>query len=293
MKKEWINSLRQDKGEENLEYRFSKFQTYLLDNQHNINNKLTKQKIFYKYAAIILLFLFVSLLTYKIYNTIRANFLTTTILADKGNISSVILPDSTIVWLNSQSKLSYNNNYGKNNRNVTLQGEAYFKVLKNTNKPFIVNSRDFKIKVLGTVFNVRSYTDEKESSVALEKGSIELYNNSNDDKIKVLAGERIVCDANHSLHRQKIGNTKKYSAWHNGQDIFYNSPLKDVTDKLNEKYNCNIILEKKLYDIKVTFFAENSKLSESLDIIKSIIPVEIIKKDSIIFINNNLTQKTK
>ncbi len=282
VEKEWVNSINKNENDGNFKCNFDKFQSYLLDNQVSKNNKLIRYNLFYKYASIIILFLFISFVGYVIFN--KTNNLTTTIFADKGNVSSVILPDSTIVWLNSESKLSHTTEYGKNTRSVDLKGQAYFKVAKNQDKPFIVNVRDFRVKVLGTTFTVKSYPEDKESSIVLEEGEVELEDIFNNDKIIMHPGDRIICDANHVLHKQKINNSKIYSAWHNGRDMFYNAPLKDVVKELSRRYDCNIVLNEQFNDTRVTFYAEKGELKESLDIIKSIIPVEIISNNNIIFV---------
>ncbi len=284
LKKEWSNSVKTDFDDIKTRNAFNKFQANVLEQQEKTNKKLIKYNFIYKYASIIILFLFVSFLTYIINNRFDQKSLTTTLLADKGNVSSIMLPDSTTVWLNSESKLTYTSDYGKNNRNVTLKGQAYFRVTKNKNIPFIVKSKDFDIKVLGTVFSVKSYPNDKKSSVILEEGSIELHNIVNDDVILMKPGERIICDSRHILHKQVIENSKKYSAWHIGHDVFYNSTLKDVIKQLNRKYNCNIILDSKLNDLRVTFSTENSDLKESLDIISNILPVKIVNSKSVIYI---------
>ncbi len=284
VKEEWINSISKDLENHGLSYEINKFQTHLLEEQNVVNKKLIMHNFIYKYASIVILFLFVSVLTYIINNRLNNNVLSTTLLADKGNVSSIMLPDSTMVWLNSESKLVYTSDYGKNNRNVILKGQAYFKVTKNKNIPFIVKSKDFDVKVLGTVFSIKSYPEDKESSVVLEEGSIELYNPINKNIISVKTGERIICNSRKVLLRQKVSNSKKYSAWHRGHDVFYNSPLKDVVKQLNRKYNCNIVLDSKLYDLRVTFSAENSDLKESLDIISNILPVKIVNNESVIYI---------
>jgi len=97
------------------------------------------------------------------------------IVTKNGNRTKITLPDGTQVWLNAGSKLDYNNLlYNKNSREVTLSGEAYFDVVKNADKPFFVHTHNFKIKVLGTAFDVKSYPEDKESETSLIRGSLEV-----------------------------------------------------------------------------------------------------------------------
>src|SRR4030095_9403678 len=111
-----------------------------------------------------------------------------------GNRTKIVLPDGSQVWLNAGSNLDYNNlNFNKDVREVSLNGEAYFDVAKNAGKPFIIHTKKMDIKVLGTTFNVRSYSDEKITEAALIKGSIEVtLKDRKDQKIILKPNEKII-----------------------------------------------------------------------------------------------------
>ena len=95
------------------------------------------------------------------------------IVTKNGNRTKVVLPDGSQVWLNAGSKLDYDHStFNKELREVSLSGEAYFDVTKNHEKSFIIHTKNMDIKVLGTVFNVRTYSDEKISEASLINGSI-------------------------------------------------------------------------------------------------------------------------
>ncbi|WP_126969386.1 FecR family protein [Gynurincola endophyticus] len=96
------------------------------------------------------------------------------ITTPNGSKSQLRLPDSTVVWLNAGSKLTYPKEFGKDIREVTLVGEAYFDVKKKNNMPFIIHTHRMDIKVLGTTFNVKSYPGEPTTEASLIKGSIEV-----------------------------------------------------------------------------------------------------------------------
>jgi len=115
------------------------------------------------------------------------------IVTKNGNRSKIVLPDGSQVWLNAGSNLDYNNStFNKELREVSLNGEAYFDVTKNPDKPFIIHTKKMDIKVLGTVFNVRSYSDEKTAEAALIKGSIEVtLKDRKDQKIILKPNEKI------------------------------------------------------------------------------------------------------
>lgn len=115
------------------------------------------------------------------------------VVTKNGNRTKVVLPDGSQVWLNAGSNLDYNNStFNKELREVSLNGEAYFDVTKNPDKPFIIHTKKMDIKVLGTVFNVRSYSDEKIAEASLIKGSIEVtLKDRKDQKIVLKPNEKI------------------------------------------------------------------------------------------------------
>lgn len=110
-----------------------------------------------------------------------------------GNRTKIVLPDGSQVWLNAGSNLDYNNlDFNKDIREVSLNGEAYFDVVKNAEKPFIIHTKKMDIKVVGTAFNVRSYSEEKFSEASLIHGSIEVtLKDRKDQKIILKSYEKI------------------------------------------------------------------------------------------------------
>ena len=103
-----------------------------------------------------------------------------------GDRSKMLLPDGTEVWLNAESKLEYNKDYGISNRDVKLSGEAYFDVVKNTKMPFTIQTDKIHIKVTGTVFNVKAYPGEKISETSLIKGRVEVTVNARPEEKYIL-----------------------------------------------------------------------------------------------------------
>lgn len=96
------------------------------------------------------------------------------LVTQKGSRSQIVLPDGSKVWLNAGSTLDYPKQFTGKTRAVQLQGEAYFEVAKNVKQPFIVHTKTFDIKVLGTGFNVRAYPDEDSAVTSLVHGSVEV-----------------------------------------------------------------------------------------------------------------------
>lgn len=88
--------------------------------------------------------------------------------------SRISLPDGTTVWLNSDSKIAYNKQYGEHKREITLTGEAFFDVVQNAGMPLVVHAKGLNIQVLGTAFNVTAYAQDSEVTTSLIRGSVEL-----------------------------------------------------------------------------------------------------------------------
>jgi len=151
------------------------------------------------------------------------------------------LPDGSKVWLNSESRLTYNQDYGHAMREVYLQGEAFFEVMENKVKPFIVYSGELKITALGTSFNVNAITST-ESSVALVTGKVEVVNESGKKKESVVLepGQRVV----HNIHSSAL-LTSEFSfdmviGWKNGILSFENAGFHEVKGKLEKWYGVKI-----------------------------------------------------
>ncbi len=96
------------------------------------------------------------------------------IISPRGSKTQVLLPDGSKVWLNSESKIQYFNNFNQSGREVLLEGEGYFEVKKNPDKPFIVTTSDIRIKALGTTFNIKAYPGEKTIETTLVEGKLEV-----------------------------------------------------------------------------------------------------------------------
>lgn len=115
------------------------------------------------------------------------------IVTKNGDRTKILLPDGSQVWLNAGSNLDYNISvFNKDLREVTLNGEAYFDVTKNADKPFIIHTKKMDVKVIGTAFNIRSYNNEKTAEASLIRGSIEVtLKERNNKKVVLNPNEKI------------------------------------------------------------------------------------------------------
>lgn len=107
-------------------------------------------------------------------------------IAKPGAKSRLLLPDGSVVWLNSGSRISYPANFTDSLREVELEGEAYFDVAKNSGHPFIVHTRDINIKVLGTAFNVKCYPEDNKTEATLIRGLVQVSKTGSSDQAILL-----------------------------------------------------------------------------------------------------------
>ena len=165
------------------------------------------------------------------------------VTAPKGQISRCVLSDGTQVWLNAGSTLKYDPALRGKVRQVSLDGEAFFEVSKNTNKPFIVTTERVHVKVLGTIFNLKAYSGEKKVEATLEEGRIEFTIDGNASKpIELKPGEQVVFDK--IENKTTLGKVETYlhTAWKDGKYVFKNADLATIIIELEKLYDVRIHL---------------------------------------------------
>lgn len=168
-----------------------------------------------------------------------------TITAPKGQIAECILADGTRVWLNSGTSIHYDPAFTGRNRIVNLDGEAYFKVAKMRDRPFVVKTPEVHVKVLGTSFNVRAYSDEDQTETTLEEGNIELdfKHSPGQAPVKLTPGE--CASFQIAAKRLQIEKTDTYlrTAWREGKYIFKDADLETIIRQLEKLYDVRIHLK--------------------------------------------------
>jgi|SRR5690606_12902725 len=192
--------------------------------------------------------------------------ITLTLRTPRGGQYQVSLPDGTKVWLNADSKLHYPRTFAGKIRAVEVQGEAYFEVASDAEKPFIVQTDREKIEVLGTHFNVNSYTEEAKSSVALLEGKVKVSLANQQSRV-LHPGEQSLVEGN-TIQVQKIDVTESV-AWKNGEFMFYNESLSSVMRKLARWYDIEIEIAPDVQDITIWgSISRYENFNEVLQIIK-------------------------
>ncbi len=130
----------------------------------------------------------------------------------KGSRLKTLLADGTTVWLNGESKLHYENDFTGATREVTLEGEAFFDVVKQTDRPFIVHTSGIDIKVLGTAFNVKSYPEDKNVETTLYRGWVEVFRQKDSSKknaIQLIPNQTVALPKQAAIEPAKLSDEKR------------------------------------------------------------------------------------
>lgn len=226
-----------------------------------------------RYAAILLLVFGLGATTFYFFQShyIQTQ-LTQTIEIPFGSKSKIVLPDGTTVWLNSGSILSYENNFGKNNRDVKLSGEGYFEVTKNRNLPFKVFSGKVQVEVLGTKFNFKSYSDDESAKVTLVEGSLNVGIEDKKQEVHLIPNQQAIFDK--AKKDMKVKNVKAdlYAMWTLLKEEPIDKKQINVDKVLAKTENPNITLRNTL------FFDEESLIQIVRDL-ERVFNVQIEIKD--------------
>ena len=197
------------------------------------------------------------------------------VVVDKGERIQIMFQDGTKVYINSDSKLRYPKKFALNTREVFLEGEAYFVVAKNKNRPFIVNLSGPAIHVLGTSFNVQDYPEKKDIVVCLDEGNINLTLPT-EKKYPVKPGERLVYNKdNQQCTISKMNDMRRLSMWKQNVIVFKDTPLSEVIKILNRWYNVEFKVEdENVLKYVYTLTSDNTLLEKVLMDLEKIAPVK-------------------
>ena len=170
-----------------------------------------------------------------------------TMSVSNGQKADIILADGTKVYINSDSRIVYDNTYNKKTRMVSLEGEAYFEVAKDKEKPFIVKANGINVQALGTSFNIRAHKDDKSVAVILISGKVKVDDGRHEAYMK--PNERLVCNLTNEL-------------------AFYGESFEEICTMLTRMYNCKFIFKnEKVKQYTYHGIIKNSSLNNVLEYI--------------------------
>lgn len=165
-----------------------------------------------------------------------------TITVPAGQRVNLTLPDETNVWLNACSEMKYPAAFTGDKREITLNGEAYFEVTHNADKPFIVQTNKCNIEVLGTKFNVEAYNDSKDFCTSLLEGSVKIVEREKPSDNLILTPNQQATLVNGHLSSEPIADFDLFR-WKEGLICFRNMHFKELMTRFEKCYGIHIIIE--------------------------------------------------
>jgi ferric-dicitrate binding protein FerR (iron transport regulator) len=215
-------------------------------------------------AALLLLFVSGFIINYFVFNNTEIQF-------QSGNSTlPVVLSDGSKIILNKNSRLSYASNFGEKDRRVTLKGEAFFDVERNTLKPFVIAVNQAEVEVLGTSFNVQGYDDRKEIEVIVQTGVVRFSVQQENRDVELMAGQKGVYSKAARKLISGVNEDLNFLSWNTRKIVFVENDLRSVVETLNETYQVNIILPATIpATCVVTVTFDHQTLESVLNVLKT------------------------
>lgn len=262
-----LSHLNQYQSEIDIEKAWNKLYSQL-PNQKNHKHKV-QSNLFWRVAASVAIILAVGISSFWVgrYFNYSKNDHLVQVEVPNGEKSKVLLADGTHVWLNSGSMLSYDANHP---RNVKVDGEAYFEVTKDKKHPFEVATQSgFKITVLGTKFNLRSYEDENNVEATLDEGKVAITGIHRKKPVYLAPGQQ----ANYNLRNEQLllsnVDTKIYSLWKNNILRFSDISFTSLVPRIERWYGVSIDLDPKIsHSDRFTMTIKTESLRELLNMMQ-------------------------
>jgi ferric-dicitrate binding protein FerR (iron transport regulator) len=215
----------------------------------------------------------------------------------QGKQRHIILADGTRIWLNAGSEIKYPKDFtAKEKREVYLDGEAFFEVSENRQKPFIVHTSNLTIEVLGTAFNVRSYAADSVVETTLVRGKVSIAPDSEGEDpghiVTLLPNQQALFSKESKvIALEETVNTESYVGWKNGWMIFDDKPFSFIKETLERWYDVTITMEDEK-SLSCTFSAKfkDKTLQEVLEIFENTESINYRIDGDQVFISGRLCQ---
>jgi len=264
--------------------------------------KRRKEKIaqFYKYAAILVVAILLGGVGYYIdhKNQMPATF-NQIVSAEKQILNEFVLPDGSVVTLNSNSKLKFPKHFASDVREVTIIGEAFFDVKPNPEKPFIINAGKTQVKVLGTSFNVCAYPKTETVEVVVKTGKVQVTREtenllSENSKVFLTPGEKGTLFNESNLLEKSVNTNPNFLAWKTNDLIFNETPLNEVIRCLEKVYHIEIELsEPGLEALKLTAHFDKKPIDFVLNVIRLTFNLELSGENEHFTLSSRINKQVK
>ncbi len=230
---------------------------------------------FYKYAAVIVVAILLGTVGYYIGFRNRVPAVYSEIISgDRQVLQEYVLPDGSVVALNSNSTLTFPKKFGEEVREVSITGEAFFDVKPNPDKPFVINAGDAQVKVLGTSFSVSAYPENEAVEVIVETGRVQVISKIPESQeaireIFLTPGEKGTLVSKTRLLEKTLNTDPNFLSWKTHDLVFDKVPLSDVVRSLEKTYHIEIELsEPELGDLLYEGHFDQKPADFVLDVIR-------------------------
>lgn len=200
------------------------------------------------------------------------------IISPIGSRTVVQLSDGSLVHLNYGSKIKYPQFFEGNTREVILEGEGFFEVAHNPEKPFIVKTGGINVKALGTAFNVMDYSENNEVQTTLVNGKVVLEQENAAGDVQIIGsmvpGQHVAFNKLTGKISSSKENIEKYIAWKDGKLVFEDTPILEVAENLSRMFNVNIQVDPEIEDYFYTVTFIDEPLFQILDLMTIATPVQ-------------------
>lgn len=233
---------------------FERFKNHLMDMDESPGEPTQKEKkklsgikrfipLFQRIAATLLLPICL-LAIYEYYSYRQSqNIVWVEKNVENGTVAQVRLPDGSSVWLNAGSKLIYPQEFKSNHRQVFFTGEGYFNIAKDKAKPFNIQTNGVSVKVLGTEFNLRSYSGDRSIELALVRGKVAFQDDRREHDLVMNAGEELAYDRHTRQMTMKHSSSRDVSSWKEGKYYFKNKSLEEIISQLERNFNVRFVIK--------------------------------------------------
>lgn len=237
----------------------------LISNSRVRNKK--RLNVFYRVAVILIITFSVTLGLLKVLD--RPQPLVTYVekVSAKGEKECLFLADGTKVILNSDTKLIIPSNFNEEERIINMEGEAFFEVAPNPNKPFIIKSGKTRVEVLGTSFNFKSYEEDEFVKLTVSTGRVRVNVVDQDLQLAVSQNEHLsINKIDGNVHKETI-EENNYIKWIHGSLYFNKEPIREVIKTINRTYNRKVVLQCKDCDYCITGTHDNKSVEAVIEAI--------------------------
>lgn len=247
--------------------------------------KVAFSPVFIRMAASIALVLGVSWIFFQYQADLKGLWTSATyrtVTTQGGQQATVKLEDGTVIKLNESSKLSYPQHFSSGTqREVVLEGEAFFEVAKNLERPFVVSVQEARIKVLGTAFNVKENRHDSTLYVAVKEGKVSLAYQSKQEQAQILTANDLGRLNKEGIEKHRMNDIANYLSWYSRRLVFEETVLPAVVQQLENIYEVKIELQSpQLREMVLTMDVPRRAIDKVLEDIANSLNLKVSQKGS-------------